>query len=269
MFPSELVVPATLCAIVIATCWLLSLVFREYSWVDRIWSIVPPIYVGLFAAQSDWSDPRLVLMTVLTALWGARLTFNYARKGGYAPGGEDYRWAILRSRMSPLQWHAFNLGFIATYQNVLLLLITLPAWTASKSPTPLGALDVALAIAFLAFLAGEFWADQQQWAFHQQKKALAAHGERHPKGFLDTGLWAYSRHPNFFCELAQWWIVYLFAVVASGAPLHATIVGPVLLTLLFHGSARFTEEITGGKYPGYAEHQRRVSRIIPWRPARG
>lgn len=267
MLPSELVLPVTVCGIVIAACWLLSIAFREYSWVDRIWSIIPPVYVGLFAAESG-GHPRLVLMTVLTALWGARLTFNYARKGGYAPGGEDYRWAVLRSRMSPARWHAFNLGFIATYQNVLLLLITLPAWTAARHSAPLGGLDLILAVAFLGFLGGELWADQQQWRFHQQKKALAARGEAPPIGFLTTGLWAYSRHPNFFCELAQWWIVYLFAVVASGALLHGTIIGPALLTLLFHGSANFTEELTASKYPGYSEHQRRVSRILPWRPAR-
>ncbi len=262
--PAELLLPMGLCAGVAALCWLLSLVFREYSWVDRIWSVVPPVYIGTFAAASAWSDPRLNLMTALTALWGARLTFNYARKGGYAPGGEDYRWSILRGRMKPWQWQLFNLFFIAGYQNLLLLLIALPAHTAAVHRAPLTGVDLALAALFLALLAGETVADQQQWNFHQQKKARAAAGEAEPLGFLDTGLWAYSRHPNFFCELGQWWVIYLFAVSASETLVHPTLVGPVLLTLLFHGSAQFTESITASKYPRYAEYQRRVSRIIPW-----
>ncbi|MFO0624574.1 MAG: DUF1295 domain-containing protein [Polyangiales bacterium] len=266
MLPPELVLPVALTAGVATLCWILSLVFDEYSWVDRMWSVVPEVYVGCFAAQAGWTDARLNLMTVLTTLWGARLTFNYARKGGYARGGEDYRWRILRGRMSPAQWHAFNLGFISTYQNLLLLLIALPAWTAFRHRAPLGPADLLLAAAFVILLVGEFVSDQQQWDFHRAKRARAAAGEPEPLGFLDTGLWRFSRHPNFFCELGQWWVVYLFAVAASGQLLHPTLAGPVLLTLLFHGSANFTEAITASKYPAYAAYQRRVSRIIPMPP---
>lgn len=268
MIPLELMLPTGLCAVVAVACWFLSVVFREYSWVDRAWSIVPPVYVATFASAAGWSDARLNLMTALTALWGARLTFNYARKGGYAPGGEDYRWGVLRARMRPWQWNLFNLFFIAGYQNALLLLITLPAWTAFTHRAPLGPLDFVAAALFVVLLVGELVADQQQWDFHQAKKARAAAGEPEPKGFLDTGLWALSRHPNFFCELGQWWMVYLFAVAATGRALHATVAGPVLLTLLFHGSAAFTESISASKYPAYAEYQRRVSRIAPRAPAR-
>jgi hypothetical protein len=71
-------------------------------------------------------------------------------------------------------------------------------------------------------------------------------------GFLETGLWAYSRHPNFFCEQAIWWVVYAFAVAADVGCWNVTLAGPVLLTLLFRGSANFTESITAGKYPAYA-----------------
>jgi steroid 5-alpha reductase family enzyme len=267
MLPPELVLPVTACAIAAAACWLLSLIFGEVSWVDRLWSITPPVYVVMFAAAAGGRDARLDLMAALTVLWGARLTFNFARKGGYAKGGEDYRWAVLRARMKPAAWHLFNLGFIAGYQNVLLLLIALPAWTALGHPAPLGPLDVVAAAGFLILLAGETWADQQQWRFHQAKKARAAAGEPEPtKGFVDTGLWAWSRHPNFFCEQGLWWMIYLFAVSATGAPLHITIAGPVLLTLLFQGSTSFTESITASRYPAYAEYQRRVSRLIPMPP---
>jgi len=264
--PPELQLPVTIAAATAALCWLLSLVFREYSWVDRIWSVVPPVYIGTFAAQAGWKDPRLDLMLVLVTLWGLRLTFNYARKGGYAPGGEDYRWAILKARMRPWQWQIFNLGFIATYQNLLLLLITLPAWSVMKNPRRFGVAEMVLAWLFVLLLALETWADQQQWRFHREKQRRRVAGEPEPKGFCDTGLWSVSRHPNFFCEQGQWWVVYGFAVIATGRLIDVTIVGPLLLTLLFHGSARFTESISAAKYAGYADYQRRVSRMIPFWP---
>ena len=82
--------------------WFASVVTKDYSFVDRIWSLIPIVYAWVFAGGEGFSNPRLNLMAALISLWGARLTFNFARKGGYAPGGEDYRWPVLRARMSPL-----------------------------------------------------------------------------------------------------------------------------------------------------------------------
>lgn len=261
------------CLGVALVCWALGVATGEHSWVDRLWSIVPVPYVAWFALQTRFQDPRLVVMLVLVALWAARLTFNFARKGGYAPGGEDYRWPILRKRLTPLQWQLFSFFFVALYQHLLLLLITLPAWRALDGATtqpdggvPFGALDVVATVLFLLFLAGETIADQQQWRFHQEKKARLARGEHVDPPFLTTGLFRFSRHPNFFCEQAQWWTLCLFAVAASGRIVDWTFVGALLLTLLFHGSASFTESITLSKYPRYAEYQRTTSRLIPWVP---
>jgi steroid 5-alpha reductase family enzyme len=243
-------------------------VTREYSWTDRIWSLVPIAYVAVFAVAADPTDARLVLMLVLVAAWGARLTFNFARKGGYAPGGEDYRWPVLRARMRPWQFQLFNLFFISIYQNLILLAICLPAYTAYSHPTPLGALDVIAAAAFLAFLAGETIADQQQWTFHQRKAALVEAGGTPSPRFLTTGMFRYSRHPNFFFEQAQWWVFFVFGAIAAGSVLQWTVVGAVLLTLLFLGSTAFTESITKSKYPEYGDYQRTTSALIPWFPAR-
>lgn len=246
--------------------WVASLVTGDHSWVDRIWSIVPIVYVAVFWAATGFTDPRLTIMTVLVALWGARLTVNFARKGGYR-GVEDYRWPILRARMSPVQFQVFNLFFIVIFQNALLLLIALPALVAFENQAvPVGALDLALAGLFLALLIGELVADQQQWVFHQGKKAAIDAGREPDQRFVTTGLWRYSRHPNFFFEQAQWWVFYALGAVAVGSVLHWTLVGPVLLTALFIGSTRFTEEITASKYPEYADYQRRTSMLIPWIP---
>ncbi|CAH0221892.1 hypothetical protein SRABI76_02527 [Microbacterium oxydans] len=177
-------------------CWVLSLITRDTSWVDRAWSIVPVAYVWIFVgvafAQGDGSA-RLVIMGVLATAWGARLTFNFARKGGYS-GMEDYRWAILRKRMRPWQFQIFNLLFIICYQMTLLVLITLPAGVAAEHPSALTGWDALFIAAFVAFLVGETIADQQQWRFHERKKA--AGGTLAP-GFATGGLFRYSRHPNF------------------------------------------------------------------------
>ncbi len=194
-------------ALTCAGCWIASLVTKDTSWVDRIWSIVPAVYVWIFAIAGivDGNDAaRLILMALLVTAWAARLTFNFARKGGYT-GMEDYRWAILRGRMKPWQFQIFNLLFIVLYQNALLVLITLPAFIAWQNPAPLNGWDAAFAILFAGFLVGEFVADQQQWDFHKAKAAAGGHLE---PGFVTTGLFRVSRHPNFFFEQAQWWAFY-------------------------------------------------------------
>ena len=239
--------------------WLMSVITKEYSWVDRIWSIIPVVYLWIFAYGAEFSDPRLNLMAVLVTLWGARLTYNFARKGGYAPGGEDYRWAILRDKMSPAVYQIFNIFFIVIFQNALLLAITLPANLALNSMLEFGWIDLLLAALFLGLLVLEFVADQQQWNFHQLKKL-----GKTEKGFLDKGLFAYSRHPNFFAEQAQWWVLAIWGFVVADFTKPEYFLGVVFLTALFLGSARFTEQLSSGKYPEYKEYQKRVSMMIPW-----
>jgi len=91
--------------------WLLSVITKDTSWVDRIWSVIPVVYVWIFAGASGFTDVRLNVIAAIVTLWGARLTFNFARKGGYQPGGEDYRWEILRQGMSPAGYQVFNIFF--------------------------------------------------------------------------------------------------------------------------------------------------------------
>lgn len=256
------------CAGLAVACWALSLVTGNYSQVDRLWSIAPPVYVCHFAARAEFTDTRLDIMALLALLWGARLTYNFARKGGYRRGGEDHRWPELRRRLGPLWFQVLNATFIAPFQCLLLLLIALPAHVAWQARgTPLGALDYAAAGVFLLFLIGETVADQQQWNFQQTKQARRARGEPIGTEFLSTGLFRYSRHPNFFCEQAMWWAFYVFSIAASGVVLNRSIAGAALLTLLFQGSTWFTEHLTLRKYPAYAKYQQTTSRLLPWFPA--
>ncbi len=255
------------CAVLAAACWLVSVVTGNYSQVDRLWSIAPPAYVAYFAGFAGWTDARLNLMAALTALWGARLTYNFARKGGYRRGSEDYRWPELRRLLAPTGFQLLNATFIAPYQNLLLLLIALPAYVAwQERGGPLGLLDYLAAGAFLAFLVGETIADQQQWRFQSGKQARAARGEPGGLGFVTTGLFRFSRHPNFACEMAMWWMIYLFAVAATGRWLHWSMAGTVLLTLLFQGSTWFTERLTLAKYPAYSRYRTATPRFLPSLP---
>ncbi|MGN6125712.1 MAG: DUF1295 domain-containing protein [Humibacter sp.] len=265
---SPVIVSLLILAAICVVTWVLSVITHEYSWVDRIWSLVPVAYVWVYAIAAGMADVRLDVMAALVTLWGARLTFNFARKGGYAPGGEDYRWAFLRSRIAGWKWFLFNLLFIVIYQNILLFLITLPAWTAYQHQTPFGLLDVVATVVFLVFLIGETVADQQQWDFHRWKAAEVAAGREPRPRFLQSGLFRFSRHPNFFFEQAQWWVVFFFGAIAAASVLQWTVIGAVLLTVLFIGSTVFTESISRKRYPEYAEYQATTSPIVPWFPRR-
>ena len=261
---SPLALTVIIAAAACAFAWIASLVTGDTSWVDRLWSIVPVIYVWVFAATANLSNVRLNVLAALVTVWGVRLTYNFARKGGYS-GVEDYRWAVLRSSMRPWQFQLFNLFFIVLYQNALLVLISLPAWTAYQHrSTAFGPLDALLTMLFLLFTFGETVADQQQWDFQQWKSAEVRAGRTPNPRFLQSGLFRFSRHPNYFFELAQWWVACFFGIVAARSFAEWTVIGPVLLTLLFVGSTRFTEQISLSHYPEYELFQRTTSAVIPW-----
>nr|KAJ3404927.1 hypothetical protein HK105_003828 [Polyrhizophydium stewartii] len=208
------------------------------------------VYAWIFAAgvwvRTGTVDVRTAVATALVTAWGVRLTFNYARKGGYKPGEEDYRWAVVRRFVPhPLAWAVFNLVFIAVYQNILLMLLTAPVWAASVdaasgAAAPWAATDTIGTIAFVVFLAGETVADNQQWAFQTAKHAMLKAGRRlgelpapHRVGFATGGLFSMSRHPNFLCEIMMWYSMYLLSVAplasaaAKGAGVAAAAVWPL------------------------------------------
>ena len=253
-----------LCLVLAALVWLMTAITRECSWVDRLWSISPPVYCLLVAAAADFDSARLNLMAALVTLWGVRLTFNFARKGGYWKGGEDYRWPVVRERLGPIQFQLLNIVFISFPQMLLIWLFTAPihqAWVWLDAP--LTWLDALAAALFLVLLLGETVADEQMWAFQQDKKRKVAAGESVEQPFLRSGLYACSRHPNYFCEIGMWWVFYLFAVAASGQWLHWSGLGFILLTALMISSTRLGETISLGKYPAYGEYQASTPRLVP------
>jgi steroid 5-alpha reductase family enzyme len=263
---TPLLLVVVLAGVIATSCWLVSLITHDTSQVDRMWSIAPPIYLWVFAGGAGFDDARLNLMAALATLWGARLTYNFARKGGYS-GVEDYRWAVVRKSLKAWQFQLFNLFFIAIYQNILLVLIALPGWTALRHRAPIGPLDTVLAVLFVAALVGETIADQQQWEFHLRTRAGAPDAAA-ADGFLRAGLFRYARHPNYFFEISQWWLMFGFGAVAAGSLLQWSFAGAALLTVLFVGSTVLTERISASKYPRYADYQALTSPIVPWPPRR-
>lgn len=262
--------------------FLLGAVTGDYSWVDRLWSTAPVVFGWIYAVRSGFA-PAVTAGAVLVTLWGARLTFNFARRGGYTTM-EDYRWAVLRQRIgSAAGWQAFNLLFICGFQVALFVLFTLPLQRLAAvgfGPVP-GTFLCALA--FLAALVYETVADQQQWTFQgikhgirdrippawygrDRESAEAALEADIRRGFVTHGLFRLSRHPNYFGELACWWALFCFAAVATGTFLDLSGLGVVLLTALFIGSTSFTESISLSRYPEYDGYRRTTSPIVPWPP---
>ena len=255
-------------------CFVVSTITGNYSQVDKMWSLIPIAYVWMVAVRSGF-EPRLVLMGVLVSAWGLRLSYNFSRRGGYSwkfwTGTEDYRWAVIRAKpefQARWKWMLFNLFFISLYQMGLILLFTLPA-VRSMDGLPLSWPDYLLATLIIFLIVIESIADQQQWNYHKEKQNAMAEGgevpEKYKKGFVQTGLWGRMRHPNYAAEQAMWIVFYFFSVAATGSWLNWSVMGAILLVLLFWGSSSLSESISKGKYPDYAEYRKRVPRFIPFK----
>lgn len=279
-----------------AFCFIVGEATGNNSQMDKLWSLLPIAYTWVIAAKGGMTA-RLVVMAVLATLWGIRLTFNFARKGAYSirfwEGTEDYRWAVVRSGKTfdkRWKWTLFDLFFISGYQNALVLMTTFPALVAMRSDKPFGWMDCVAAVLMLGFIVWETVADEQQWAFQTRKHALLEEGllkdsagsqtaerrqagsrklselpEPYNKGFNTTGLWGRSRHPNYFAEQSIWVCFYLFSIGAGIGILNWSVIGALLLIVLFQGSSSLAEEISSGKYPEYERYCRSVRRFIPGR----
>lgn len=262
--------------VVIAYCFIVGEISRNNSQVDKLWSIVPIYYVWHMTLLAPELSERMVLMSILVTIWGARLTFNFARRGAYTwrfwAGEEDYRWEELRKRPgfnNKFIWGLFNLFFISAYQNILIFSFTVPilASLSNEAKPALNYVDYILAALMLLAVVIEFIADQQQYNFQTEKHRRINAGEslgEYEKGFVSTGLWGIVRHPNYAMEQSIWVIFYLFSVNATGQWINWTIGGCVLLIILFKGSSDFSEELSAQKYPAYKAYQKTVPRFIPF-----
>lgn len=269
----------TICGGSAAYCFIVGELTHNYSQMDKLWSLLPIVYVWIIAIRGGMSV-RLVVFALIVTLWGIRLTVNFARKGAYRlrfwEGNEDYRWSIVKS--SPIFKHAFlwtlfDLFFISIYQNLIVLAICLPALVCTESTVPFGPVDFLAAVLALGFLTLEMVSDEYQWSFQEKKKEMLGEGKtlsELPKpydlGFNTLGPWGVMRHPNYLGEQGIWLSLYLFVIGAGSAShgvFHVTWIGSLLLVLLFVGSSTLAENISSGKYPQYRDYADQVHKYLP------
>lgn len=253
-----------LCIALGVLSWVLSLLTRDYSWTDRLWSVLPAVMCLMVAVDLQFRSARVNLMTVLVLLWGIRLTFNLALKGGYRLGDEDYRWSYLRERYGPVKFQLLNVTFVSFGQLAIVWLFTSPihqAWL--HAGQPLRWLDYVVTVLFLVFLVIQAVADAQMWRFQQNKKRQLDEGVGVAQPFMNTGLYRFSRHPNYVSEMGMWVAFYVLAISGSNEIWHWTGLGCVVLISMFQGSTRLTEKISSERYPGYESYQASVPMFIP------
>ena len=260
-------------------CFVVGELTHNYSQMDKLWSILPIAYVWVICAKGAFSL-RLIVYAIIVTIWGIRLTINFGRKGAYTwkfwQGEEDYRWKIVHGTKffkKNIAWSMFNLFFISIYQNAIVLAITFPALAVMDSQVAFGVWDIVASALGLGFVLIETIADEQQWKFHETKKALLKEGkqlseldEPYNLGFNTVGLWGRMRHPNYLGEQGIWISLYIMTIgagVATNGIFHWSIIGPLFLILLFAGSSSLSESISSSKYPLYLDYISQVYKYIP------
>ncbi|KAI1432933.1 DUF1295-domain-containing protein [Xylaria sp. CBS 124048] len=252
---------------------------RNYSQVDRLWSLLPSFYNLHFAAWmhlNNLPSQRVDLVAFWSVIWSIRLTFNYWRKGGYEIGSEDYRWEIVRAHCHPAIFFIFNVTFISFIQSILLFLLAAPTYVimlASTFEPNIGVTDLLFTGLELGLVLSEWISDQQQWDYQTAKKEYRNTAkvprdckytqEELDRGFITSGMWAYCRHPNFTAEQTIWLAVYQWSCYAGNVLYSWAGAGPLFLIMLFQGSTWLTELITAGKYPEYKAYQKQVGVLLP------
>ncbi len=228
--------------------------YDNSSTYDPYWSVAP-LPVVLFWAAGGALGLRQILLLVLIALWGARLTGNWAvRWRGIRD--EDFRYQEIRRRTGRLYWPA---SFVSIHlmPTIWVFLGLLPLYPALARPSPAAVLlDIAALVATAAAIAIEATADRQLRVFLRTR--------RDPEDVLNKGLWAFCRHPNYLGEILFWWGLFLFGVAA--APAWAwSVVGPLSITLLFvFVSVPWMDRRLLLRHPAWAQTMRSLPALLPW-----
>ena len=236
--------------------WLVSLWKKDVSIVDSMWSIMF-LLAALTYLISGESGPRAPLVMLLVSLWALRLA-GYITWRNWGEG-EDYRYRKIRTNNAP--GFAFKSIYIVFgLQAFLAAVISLPLLAALTGDRPLGVLDVAGVLLWIVGFVFETLGDLQLARF---KRDPANRGK-----VLDSGLWALTRHPNYFGDFCVWWGFFLFALSAGA---WWTVVSPLLMSFLLlkvSGVAMLEKDI-GQRRPEYADYVRRTNAFFPGRPGSG
>lgn len=234
--------------------WAVSVAIRNVAFVDSLWSLFFLLAAIVFAASAWPLGARGLLVTVLVAIWALRLSIYITARNWGEP--EDYRYQKIRANNEP--GFAFkSLYIVFGLQGVLAWFIAMPLLPAIMNPGGIGPIEIVAASLWLVGFVFEAGGDYQLARF---KRDASNKGR-----VLDSGLWRYTRHPNYFGDFCVWWAFYLFAFSAGG---WWTILSPVLMSLLLlkvSGVALLEKTITDRR-PEYAAYIRRTNAFFPGVP---
>lgn len=240
-----------------AALWLLSLMIKDASIVDIFWGtgFVISAWVYFFLTP-DGFMARKLLVTVLTTIWGLRLSiYILIRNWGR---GEDFRYQKWREE-SGKNWWWYSFIKVFALQGLLMWIISIPILVAQISPTPSRLIWLDY-LGIVVWSIGFFFEAVGDWQLSRFKAKPENKGQ-----LLKTGVWRYTRHPNYFGDAAQWWGYYLIAAAAGG---FWSIFSPIIMTLLLRnvsGVAMLEKTLKNSK-PGYQEYVETTNAFIPWFP---
>jgi steroid 5-alpha reductase family enzyme len=234
--------------------WLISLMRKNVTHVDSMWSlffVIAAFTTAVFVLFVHASPARLMLVLVCVCVWALRLFF-YLTWRNWGPH-EDARYVQIRQNNQPHFWFK-SLYIIFGLQAVLAWIISISLHAAIGDVSPLNWLDYLGLALFVFGLVWETLADMQLSRFkanHNSKGKV-----------LDTGVWRFSRHPNYFGECCVWWAFYLFAL-AGGA--WWAIISPILMTLLLLkvSGVSLLESTIVERRPAYAEYIKNTNAFFP------
>jgi len=237
----------------------LSVIFNNSSFYDPYWSVTPiPIVIFWvwIVGEDTGNHIRQALIFALIFIWGVRLTINWIKRWK-GMQDEDWRYANFRKKFKGFYWiiSFFGIHLFPTLVVFLGLVAIYPALVMSERP--LGVIDLIAFIITLAAIVIETLSDKQ---LHDYLK------KDDRKAFLDTGLWKYSRHPNYFGEVLFWIGIFLFSLGLETF-YWWTLAGPIAMILLFAFiSIPMIDKRMLERKKGYDEYIKKTSGLLLKKP---
>ncbi len=244
--------------------WIVSVFRKDASIVDPWWSI-GFLLVTAHTAFRTGLTPGKTLLLVLVGAWALRLWLHLlSRSRGKA---EDPRYAAFRRKYGADRYWWVSFFQVFLLQGVLVVLISAPLQlaAAARGPDPVSLTDLTGLALFATGFVIEAVADAQLQTFRASRDRG---GPSAPGPVLDTGLWRFSRHPNYFGEAVLWWGFFLCALDQPAG--WATFLAPALMTFLLvkvSGVAMLDAHLAATR-PEYADYIRRTSGFVPRPPKR-
>ncbi|MFX1501239.1 MAG: DUF1295 domain-containing protein [Promethearchaeota archaeon] len=240
--------------------FIISSIFKNTSFYDPYWSVAPfimTLYYLLFPTSSKYDNLRSIIVAVLIFIWSIRLTFNWLRQWKGIKH-EDWRYMKYRLKMGNKFW-VINLIGLQLMPTILVYLGSTSLYPIfSSTANPFGIIDIFAFLVMISAIIIETLADQQLYKFIKVRESN--------QEVITKGLWAYSRHPNYFGEILFWWGLYLFGLAAN-ISFYWTIIGAISITILFNTvSIPLMETRNLERKPSYVNYKKQVSRLIPWFP---